>query len=129
MQLAEPDETQVRQVGFAVGVPLGQLGEARQVCGDIELRLDQAFPDKGQNQGTAAQVEGGFRQHGFARKQGFGDLLRDSQRPKVMVVVAVAEANQETRIGYGLHGREKPLRRERSLGPSTAPAKRRNGRF
>src|ERR1017187_9808657 len=129
MQLAEPEEAEVRQIGFAVRVLLGQLGEARQVCGDIELRLDQAFLDKGKNQGTAAQLKGAFRQHGVARNQGFSDLLRDFNRPVVMVVVAVAEANQETGIGYCLHGREKPLRLERSLGPSTAPARRRNGRF
>jgi hypothetical protein len=44
-----------------------------------------------------------------------------------MGVSPVRERNQETGIGYSLHFREKPLRAERSAGPSNAPARRKNG--
>jgi hypothetical protein len=45
----------------------------------------------------------------------------------VMQICPVSECYQEASVGNGLHFREKPLRVERSLGPSTAPARSRNG--
>jgi hypothetical protein len=43
----------------------------------------------------------------------------------MVVVVAVGEGDEEAGIGNALHEREKPLRRDKSSGPLTAPAKRR----
>jgi hypothetical protein len=46
-----------------------------------------------------------------------------------MEVSSIPERYQKASVRDGLHFREKPLRIERFAGPSTAPAKRRNGRL
>ena len=51
----------------------------------------------------------------------------DTLGPLVMGVSSVGESHQKTGIGDSPHFREKPLRAERSAGPSMAPARRRNG--
>jgi hypothetical protein len=71
-------------------------------------------------------VESGLSQYGFAGQQWLSDALCDLQRPPVMGVSSVGESHQKTGIGDSLHFREKPLRAERSAGPSMAPARRRN---
>jgi hypothetical protein len=46
-----------------------------------------------------------------------------------MEVSSIPKRHQKAGVRDGLHFREKPLRIERSSGPSTAPAKRKNGRL
>jgi hypothetical protein len=92
----------------------------------MELRTDQALSDKGHNQAYATQVKSGLSQHGFTGQERFSDPLCNLQRPPVMGVSPVCESNQKTSIGDSLHFREKPLRAERSVGPSMAPARRKN---
>ena len=43
-------------------------------------------------------------------------------------IVTIAERNQETGVGDGIHFFEKPLRVDRLALPDTFPAKRKNGR-
>jgi hypothetical protein len=74
-------------------------------------------------------VKRSFRKDRFAGQQRFGDALRDLQGPIMMDVSSVPECHQKAGVRDGLHFREKPLRVERPGGPSTAPAKRRNGRL
>src|SRR5260370_23757634 len=69
----------------------------------------------------------GFGQNCFAGQQRFGDSLGDLQGPSVMDISPVPECYQEASVRNGLHFREKPLRVERSAGPFTAPARRKNG--
>jgi hypothetical protein len=46
-----------------------------------------------------------------------------------MQIPSVSKGDKETCIGDAFHFREKPLQVERSLGPSIAPARRKNGCF
>src|ERR1700680_775769 len=91
-----------------------------------ECRLDQPVSHKTQHQTGATQMKRGLRQNRFAGQQWFADPMCKLQSPSVMVVSSISECYQEAGIRDGLHFREKPLRVERSGGPSTAPAKRRN---
>ncbi len=43
----------------------------------------------------------------------------------MVLIFTIAEGDQETCIGDGLHLREKPFRVDKSAGPVTAPASRR----
>lgn len=129
MQLAQSDQTQVRQIGRPVSVSCRQFGEPRDMVSQKECRPDQAALHEAQDQASAAQVKRSLRKDRFAGQQWFGDALRDLQGPTVMEVSSIAECYQEASVRDGLHFREKPLRVERSAGPSTAPARRKNGRL
>ena len=74
-------------------------------------------------------MKGRLRQHGLAGDQLFGDLPGEIDCPGVVLVVAISECHKKTGVGDALHGFENPLRVERSGGPDTAPASRRNGCF
>src|SRR5664280_2385349 len=94
-----------------------------------ECRPDQPVLHEAQHQASVAQVKRSLRKDRFAGQQWFGDALRDLQGPPVMEVSSVAECYQKASVRDGLHFLEKPLRVERSGGPSTAPARRKNGRL
>src|SRR5688572_12091122 len=90
-------------------------------CGD-----HQAILDHPQHETGVSQVEYRLREHRFTGEKRFGNLYGEFDGPGVMLIVAVGKCDEESGIGDSLHGREKPLRAERSLGPRTAPARRRN---
>ena len=81
-----------------------------------------------QRQRTTAQVKRSLSQHGFTGQQRLGYPFGNPDCPVVVIIVAIREHDEKTCVGDGLHLRENPLRLERSVGPATAPAKRRNGR-
>ena len=54
------------------------------------------------------------------------DLIREPNRPVVILVVTIRECHKKSGIGDAFHDREKPLRDERSRGPDTLPAQRMN---
>lgn len=99
------------------------------MVGRKECRPDQPRLHEGQNQTGAAQVKRCLGKDRFAGQQWFCDPLRDLQGPNVMEVSSIPECHQEASVRDGLHFREKPLRIERSAGPSAAPARRMNGRL
>jgi hypothetical protein len=115
--------------GRPVGISYRQFREPRDVVGRKECRPDQPFLHEGQDQTGAAQVKRSLREDRFAGQQWFGDPLRDLQGPNVVEVSSIPECYQKASVRDGLHFREKPLRVERSAGPSTAPARRKNGRL
>lgn len=127
MQLAHPYQAQVREVRTPVCITRGQFVDPRNVLSDTELWTEQALSDECHYQAYATQVESCLSQYRFAGQQWLSDGLRNLQCPLVMGVSSVGESHQKTGIGDSLHFREKPLRAERSAGPSMAPARRRNG--
>jgi hypothetical protein len=126
VQLAHPDQAEVRQVGVAIGIPLRKSRELRKILQAIEGQDDQPLSDHGEDEGHALEMEGRFRQHRLARQEGVGHALSDGDGPIVMSVIAVGEGHEKARVGDPLHEREKPFRLERSFGPRTLPASRRN---
>ena len=90
----------------------------------VESEGDQSVPDHCENERDAPQVKSGLRQNGFAGQQRFGDPTGDAHSPVVVSVVSIGKGDEETGIRNALHGRENPLRLERSFGPRTVPAKR-----
>jgi hypothetical protein len=48
MQLAQPDQTQVSEIGLTVGVTNRQFRESRQMFFEIQGRLDEAIAYEGQ---------------------------------------------------------------------------------
>jgi hypothetical protein len=129
MQFAHSDQTQIRQIGRPVGVSRRQFREPWDVVGRKECRPDQPVLHEAQNQAGATQVKRRLRKDRFAGQQRFGDPLRNLQGPSVVQVPSIPECYQKASVRDGLHFREKPLRIERFAGPSTAPAKRKNGRL
>ena len=69
-----------------------------------------------------------FSQYSIAGKQGFAHLLSKLYSPCMMMIVAIPKGYQKTRIRYGFHFLEKPLRTDRPAEAEIAPARRRNGR-
>src|SRR5437868_13142084 len=68
-------------------------------------------------------MEGGLGEDRLAGEQRSFNLLCHRSRPAVVRVVAIGEGEQKAGVSDAFHLREKPLRRERSAGPSTAPAR------
>src|SRR5262245_38226698 len=65
-----------------------------------------------------------LRQNGLTGKQRLANPAGNVQSPVVVPVVPIGKTDEKTGIRNALHGRENPLRVERSLGPRTVPARR-----
>ena len=96
----------------------------RQVVAAVERQGDEPIAKHRQHQRRVLQVKCCLGEHRFAGEEGFVQALGDLNSPLVVGVVTVGEGHQEAGVGDALHGRMKPLRRDRSLGPRTAPARR-----
>src|SRR5438105_9300131 len=73
-------------------------------------------------------MKGGFSQDGFACQERLRDPLRYLNGPFVVPIVAIRKGGEKAGVRDARHGREKPLREERSRGPLIDPASRMNGR-
>jgi len=92
------------------------------VLSEVEGWRGEAFLHHGEDDADAPEMKGGLRQDSLAREERLRDLLDYPYRPLVMPVVAVGKGDEEPGVGDALHGREKPLRDERSRAPRTEPA-------
>lgn len=128
IQLAHPDETEIRQIRLAVLITFCQGGQLRQMVVDDEGDGDQSVRDHPEDDRNVLEMKCGFRQDGFARQERVVDLSSDANRPVVVNIAAIGKRDEETGIGDTDHARENPFRRERSFGPSMVPANRMNRR-
>lgn len=126
MKLAHANQTEISEVGVAIGIPVRQRRELRKVIAAVERQGDEPLPDHREHKGDAPEVKRSLRKDRLAGQEGLGDPLRDANRPFVVTIVTIRECDEESGVGNARHEREKPLRAERSRGPRTAPAKRMN---
>ena len=128
IQFAHPNDTQVGKIRLAIPVSAREFFEARDVFRNIEDRFNQPRPDELQNQPCVSEMKCGLGQNRFTRQEWIVNLVCESDGPVVVLISPVSESDKEAGIGDTLHLLEKPFRDERSAGPDTFPARRRNGR-
>jgi hypothetical protein len=122
-----PDETQIRQVGLAIRVPVGEEGQLGEMVPTVEGQRHEAFPQECQHDGDALQMKRRLRQDGLAGEQRFGHALRHLNGPLMVAVITIGEPEEKSGIRDALHERRNPLRVDRSVAPRTTPARRMNG--
>jgi hypothetical protein len=123
-KLAHADQTKVREVRLAIAVALRQRSKLRQMFVAVKSQGDESTLEHCQYQRGVLKMKGGFREHGLTRKQRFGNLRRQMQRPLVVGITTINKRDQKTGVGDAFQVREKPLRLERFFGPFTLPARR-----
>lgn len=74
------------------------------------------------------QMKCGFGKDRVACQQRLGYLIRDAERPIVILIPTIGERHQEARVSDCFHLRENPFRVDRSAGPAMTPASLRNDR-
>ena len=83
----------------------------------VKCHGDEPFIHHCKNHRRILEVECRFREDCLACQEGLCDTCSDLSCPGVVFVIDVCERHQESGIGYTLHGREKPLRPDRSRVP------------
>jgi len=81
---------------------------------------------KSQNYRGILEMKCAFGKHSITRQKRLRDLIREPNRPVVILVVTIRECHKKPGIGDAFHDRKKPLRDDRSRGPDTLPAQRMN---
>jgi hypothetical protein len=94
-------------------------------CGEREG--NQLLPQHLDNDRGIAEVKSRLGKNGFARQQWCLDVIRNSDRPIVILVSFGRESDEESGIRNAVHDLEKPLRFERSRDPLMIPASFING--
>jgi hypothetical protein len=128
MEFTKPNQAKICEVWASVSIARGQFCQAHDMFTDHKRRANQSFANECQNHRAAAEVEGGFGEHRVTSQQRLGHSVGNFEGPSVMLIVSITKGHQKTGVGDCIHFLEKPLRLERSLGPATAPASRRNER-
>ena len=123
---AHSDQAKIGEVGLAVTVVLRQCSEFRQMFVAIKCQADKSVLKHCQYQPGILKTKGGFCEHRFTRKQRFGNLRSQMQRPLVVGIATIHKRDQKTGIGDAFQAREKPLPLDRPFGPFTLPARRIN---
>jgi hypothetical protein len=113
MQLAHPDQAQIGEVGFPIGVARSKFSEARQMRGRVERRPHQSLGYKCRDQSGAFKMKTGFCENRFAGEQGFRYAARQFNGPAMVSVPAIGKCHQKSGIReafsceknpYGLRG-------------------------
>ena len=125
-KFAHSDQAKIGEVGLAVTVALRQCRELRQMFVAIKCQADESVLKHCQYQPGILKMKGGFCEHRFTRKQRFGNLRSQMQRPLVVGIATINKRDQKTGIGDAFQAREKPLRLDRPFGPFMLPARRMN---
>ena len=125
-KFAHSDQAKIGEVRLAVTVALRQRRELRQMFVAIKCQADESVLKHCQYQPGILKMKGGFCEHRFTRKQRFGNLRSQMQRPLVVGIATINKRDQKTGIGDAFQAREKPLRLDRPFGPFMLPARRMN---
>jgi hypothetical protein len=125
IELTHSNQAEIRQVRIPIGISFGQCRQLTELRRAVESDLNQPLRHHGKNERHALEMECRLCQHGFTSEQGLGDTLGYADRPGMVRVIPVGEGYEKAGVDDSFHGREKPLRLDRSSGPSKAPAKRR----
>jgi hypothetical protein len=122
MQLAHPNQAQIRQIWRTVGIALSKIAKLVKIADQIECQPQHLVVDERQNISSGLKMEGSFGKYRFTRERRLGQASGKLNGPGVKAVAAVAERDYEPGVCDALHPRENPFRVERSGGPLIFPA-------
>src|SRR5579872_1194475 len=96
------------------------------MAGSVECYSQHLILHKRQNIRSGTELKCSFGQNSFAGEKWLMNLLRNANSPFVMLVMSIPKSNKKPSICNADHPFEKPLREDRSAGPTILPACRRN---